>query len=412
MIRYAIKRTLDAFNESGFACPTKIIFANGETYETGGKPEITVHFKTRSAEWGTVIFSQVGFIEAYINGRIDLVGEDALRKVIQASYLTSGKRKAPFFSVNPLVRLRQVSLEAKNNNKSFLQAKLNAYAHYNLPAEFFRHMLGETYGYTEGYYAQDNESQSEAQNKKYEYICRKLRLRDGDRMVEVGTGWGTMAITAAEKFGASVVNYGLVPEQNRIVAERVTSKGLENKVTTVVRDHRSLKEEPNAYDKYVSLGVYEHAGKDCQREWIESIAVALKPGGVGVISTTGRMGHALMDYLIAKYIFPGAYLPSLSRMLELMEEYGLHVLDIENVKHHYARTMEDMLSGLNKNWTKIQAIDPTVFTEKFKRTWSMWFLGSIEAFRCESETLQAFHIVFMKGRSTISPRFSGPLSAT
>jgi cyclopropane-fatty-acyl-phospholipid synthase len=106
-----------------------------------------------------------------------------------------------------------------------------------------------------------------------------------------------MSMLAAEKYGANVVNYNRVPEQNSVMQQRVAKRGLTERVKIVEKDHRELRQEPNTYDKYVSIGVYEHAGMDCQRDWIEGMAVALRPGGIGVLSSTTYMEHVPTEYL-------------------------------------------------------------------------------------------------------------------
>ena len=167
-----------------------------------------------------------------------------------------------------------------------MRAKANAIRHYGLPFEFFRLLLGDDCFYAEGYWCEGATTLAEAQRQRCDYICRKLMLRRGDRLVEVGSGWGGMAMVAADTYGADVVNYGLVPEQNRVMQERLELHGLTDRVRIVERDHRDLMQEPAVYDRYLSVGVYEHAGFAGQPRWIESTATALKPGGIGMISTT------------------------------------------------------------------------------------------------------------------------------
>jgi cyclopropane-fatty-acyl-phospholipid synthase len=118
-----------------------------------------------------------------------------------------------------------------------------------------------------------------------------------------------MAMLAAEEYGAEVVNYGLVPEQNRVMQQRLDQRGLAERVRIVERDHRDLMQEPGVYDRYLSVGVYEHAGFAGQPRWIESIATALKPGGVGMISTTSYIEQFATEFLTIKHVFPGGSVP-------------------------------------------------------------------------------------------------------
>ena len=239
----------------------------------------------------------------------------------------------------------------------------------------------------------------EAQHNRFDYCCRKLLLKPGDRLIEVGTAWGYMAILAAEKYGADVTNYGIVPEQNRVFEEEIKKRGLRN-VRNVVKDHRELVNEPNTYDKYVSLGVYEHSGQDCHEEWIKSIATALKPGGIGLLSFLSHMRRQPMEFLFEKYLYPGAYVPSLSQTLILLEKYDLSVVDIESLRYHYFLALDAWYKRFMDNWEEIHSIDPKRFDEHFRRTWTMYLAGGAETLREEDASfMDVSHIVFTKGRS-------------
>ncbi|MBI5470682.1 class I SAM-dependent methyltransferase [Candidatus Kaiserbacteria bacterium] len=403
MKRFIIRKVLSyTLPKSSKPYPMKVIFADGSSFRpVSGEPEITMIFKTRGAEWRTLIFNYIGFCESYRNGTIDVEGPDALEKLVRMNYAIPKEYKRS----NPLAWALQRIQEYRLDNKDFKVELDNLYRHYNLPAEFFHLMNGELYGYTEGYYETGAETQNEAQFKKYDYICKKLCLRPGNKVVEIGTAWGTMALLMAKRYGANVVNYGLIPEQNRVFEERIQKMGLGKKIKNVVRDARVLGEEKEQYDKYVSLGVYEHAGMNCYREWLENIASALKPGGIGVITFTGHMNHRMMEYFVGKYIWRGCYLLSLARVLGAMEDNDLHAVDIENSSFFYADTMRAMLGNLNKNWERIKAIDPTIFDEKFRRTWNIYYVGASESFYASGVTNhKAFQITFVKGVHDSYPR--------
>ncbi len=399
MLRFLIKKAFGVVNQRT-NYNLRIKFADGSTWEhLGGGHEITIVFKKRRAEFNSLLLTDVGFMESYFKGDIDILGEDALREVIRTSLELPDTNDIEKELFNPIARIKRLLYEAKVNNKSFAQAKKNAYFHYNLPAEFFHLFLGETYAYSEAYYHDGDETLDEAQVKKYNYVAKKLLLKPGDKLVEVGSAYGYMSILAAEKYGADVTNYGLVAEQNRVMQEKIDQKNLGDKVRIVVKDHRELKYEPGTYDKFVSLGVHEHAGKDCNRQWIESIATALRPGGVGLISCTTHMERMLGPYLITKHIFPGGYIPSVSETLSLMEEYGLNVVDMESLRHHYYLTSNQWYKNFIDNWDKIQQINPNLFNEYFKRKWSLYLLGFCESLKHEKAKIDVFHIVFTKGRN-------------
>ncbi|MEK7509088.1 MAG: class I SAM-dependent methyltransferase [Patescibacteria group bacterium] len=407
MKRFIIQKAFSSLVASDSKYPTKVVFSNGSTYQNlPGAPHIEVHFKTNWGEWRTLLLNYIGFIEAYRLGEVDIYGPDgdkeALRKLLRMAYEL---HKSPLERViNPVAWVFKRWQEWRLNNRNYLQEKRNLYAHYNMPAEFFHYMNGELYGYTEGYYETGNETQNEAQFKKYDYICRKLRLKPGDNVVEVGTAWGTMALMMAKKYGANVVNYGLVDEQNRILMERTIHMGLQDKIKNEQRDCRELGHEKACYDKYVSLGVLEHAGKDCVEDWIKNISEALRPGGIGVITNVGHYNRYYTDFLIGKYIWRGCFFPNMGDIMRYFEKYDLHVVDLEDTHFLYADTMEVMLSKMLEHWKKIQKINPKIFDEKFRRIWMMYYLGSIEGFRSKGSALQTFQYTFVKGRDDVYPR--------
>ena len=252
----------------------RVVFADRSAWQSRqGAPEVTITFRTQSAERRTVLLGYVGFFEAYFDGDVDIDGDRPVGRLMRMAFAGAYRYRA-----NPLLLAKRRYLEWRSGNRDFARANANARHHYGMPFEYFRLVLGDDCLYAEGYWAEGATTLAEAQQRRCDYICRKLMLRPGDRLVEVGSGWGSMTMLAAEKYGADVVNYGLVPEQNRVMQERIEQRGLTGRVRIVERDHRDLMQEPVAYDRYLSVGVYEHAGFACQPLWIESIATALKPG--------------------------------------------------------------------------------------------------------------------------------------
>jgi cyclopropane-fatty-acyl-phospholipid synthase len=372
----------------------RVVFSDGRTYSNGvGTPDVTVIFRTRAAEWRAMLLGYVGFFEAYFDGEVAFVGDRAVAQLMRIAFSSSYRYRA-----NPIVVAMRSYLEWRDDNRDAAQAQANARRHYGLPTDFFRLMLGDDCLYAEGYWTEHSMTLAEAQRERCDYVCRKLMLTPGDRLVEVGSGWGYLAMHAAERYGVEVVNYGLVPEQNQVMRERLEQRGLAAKVRIVERDHRELMREPNAYDRYVSIGVYEHAGLRHQPAWIKSIATALKPGGIGMISTTGYIARFSTELLTIKHVFPGGSVPSLPRTLELLDQYGLHVVDVEELSWHYQRSAEHWLANFEDRWSEIRAVDPELFTERFRRIWTYYLSGVIEGFRPGGGNLGLHHITFTKGK--------------
>jgi cyclopropane-fatty-acyl-phospholipid synthase len=396
MVRWLIRRIVDEV-AAGQKYHVKVVFSDHTTHETTrlGEPDVTIIFRHRRAEWRMVLGGMFEFLESYFDGDVDIVGDQGLRKLVSLGY-----RKTFGRFEHPLTLVKRRILEWRQSNNDFAQAKRNAAFHYGLPSEFFRLVLGASYGYSEGFWKDDTRSLDEAQHNNFDMICRKLRLRPGDKLVEVGPGWGYMAMLAAEKYGADVTCYGLVESQNDAMRALMRDRDFGARLTLVEKDHRELADEPSRYDRFVSIGVHEHAGRDCNEQWIASIARALRPGGIGLISATFNMKQRPTNYATIKHIFPGGYIPSLAQTLVFMEKHGLNVQAIDNLSYHYHRTVEHWLKNFEAHWEQIRAIDPRRFNEKFRRTWLFYLGGAAETFEAAREIINCYHITFLKGHFT------------
>ena len=162
-------------------------------------------------------------------------------------------------------------------------------------------------------------------------------------------------------------------------------------------DFRSIREPAAQFDKVVSIGCLEHAGRDQLGELIRAHASSLKPGGLGLIHFIGHVGHFETDFFIRKYVFPGGWIPSLAEVIVEMEKAGLEVLDIENLRRHYALTLDVWAERFDRNWERIRALDPKRFDERFRRIWRTYLYGCAEMFRSPAGRTHLFQIVFSKG---------------
>lgn len=393
MVRALIRHIVDGVAE-GQKYHLKVVFSDNSTYHSTrlGDPDVTIIFRKRTAEWRMVIGGMFEFLESYFNGDVDIVGEQGLRRLINIGF-----RKLFGRIEHPLSFVKRRFLEWRQNNHDLAQAKRNAAFHYGLPTAFFHLVLGDTYGYSEGFWKEDTRTLEAAQHNNFDLICQKLQLSPGDRLIEVGPGWGYLAMLAAEKYGAEVTAYGLVPSQNDGMRRLMEARHFQGKLALVEKDHRELANEPSRYDRFVSVGVHEHAGRDCNEQWIRSIAIGLRPGGIGLISSTFNIRKRPTNYYTIKHMFPGGFIPSLAETLILMEQYGLDVRAIENRSYHYHRTVEQWLKNFEMNWERIQAIDPVRFNEKFRRAWLFYLAGAAETFEAAGEIINCYHITFVKG---------------
>lgn len=379
-----------------------LVFPNGTQVRSGsapGRATITIRIKTWRAMVRYFVLRADGFCEGFARGEIDIEGDDL--PILRLSKLNEHLRS--YIEHRPMRNfarwlVQQYFYYFLGNNSDRQQTKENAKFHYEKPAEFFHKVLGDTYAYTEGYYITGTEDLDTAQRQKFEYIARKLRLEPGMKVVEVGSGWGYMSCYMAKEYGVSVVNYGIVPEQNKRMREMIKEWGVEDKVTIVDKEHRELEFEPNTYDRYVSIGVYEHAGYDFWEDWIRSISVGLKEGGIGFLSFSGFARESVSMPFMQKNVWPGSSLGPLPPTVEWLDRYRLHVIDIENLWWHYRKTMEEWARNFSKNMKEIQALDTEQYDERFMRTWRLWFEGCPAIFDEYHWNAQAWHITFMKGK--------------
>ena len=369
--------------------PFCAVFPNGVQITGGdGEPEVTIRFKTARAAWRTVLYGHIGFLESYFDGQIDIDGD--LRKIIGIGFDSGFDHSSGL-----LVTLRNRWHGLRFNNRTSAKPKENARFHYGLGAEFYSKMLDDPYlMYTCAYYQRPDQTILEAQVAKMEHVARKVKLASGERVIDMGCGFGGFMFYAAEEHGAHVTGVNTTTEQADWVKAKIAAKGLSDKLTMHEAD---MRQGFGVYDKVVSIGVLEHAGRHQLREVVRAHAAALKPGGLGLIHFIGHVGDRDTDFFIRKYIFPGSWIPSLSKALDAMEAEGLEVLDVENLRRHYALTLDAWTDKFDANWEAIRAMDPNHFDERFLRIWRTYLIGCAEMFRSPKSKTNLFQVLFSKG---------------
>lgn len=402
-LRMALRRTLSRYK--GSPVTYKVVFSDGRAYQNrSGEPELSIIFKTIGAELRTVLFTDMGFLDSYFGQTIDIQGDIATLTKLDAHTaedLVTKNANGPHS--NPLNVLRNWWHKVRHDARSLAQAKANAEAHYDLPNEFFEIVLGPTFGYTCGYWDEHTKTLDQAQHNKFAHICKKLTIEPGCSLIEVGSGWGYLSLLAAKTYGAVVDNYGLVKAQNDHMQRTIDEQGLSNRIRILEQDHRALGLDGRQYDRYVSVGVYEHAQEKCLEDWISSIARGLKEGGIGVLHFIGHQQKRETNYFIRRHVFPGCYVPGLDETLRLMSKYGLEVLQIENFRRHYALTLDCWAENFSKNWKRIQRLDPSRFDERFRRRWDAYFKLCAEGFRVPNNLQRLYQITFSKGNTSTYP---------
>jgi cyclopropane-fatty-acyl-phospholipid synthase len=264
-------------------------------------------------------------------------------------------------------------------------AKGSAQHHYDVGNEFYRLWLDERMVYTCAYFPSPADGLEEAQLAKLEHVCRKLALRRDELVFEAGAGWGALALHMARYHGVRVRAWNVSREQVAFARERAEKEGLAGRVEFVEDDYRNVH---GRCDAFVSVGMLEHVGPECYRTLGGVIGRVLARDGRGLIHSIGRPRGQRLNRWTEQRVFPGAHPPTLREMMEIFEPNGLAVLDVENLRRHYALTARHLLARFRAARPRIEAL---VGPER-TRTFELYLAGTVASF--EAETIELFQVVF------------------
>ena len=369
----------------------RVELADGSTYQNHSRePLVTLRFRTARAQWNAVVFGHIGLLESYFAQEVDVDGSlPAAFRMASESGLDMGSLR------NPMIGVRNRWHEFRFSNRTIAQAKANARFHYGHGADFYGLWLdAPLMMYTCAYWKEGTRDVDEAQRNKVEHVCRKVRLRPGEDVIDIGTGFGGFMFHAAERHGIRGTALNTTTEQVDWLRGEVARRGLADRIAVREADFREVDRQ---YDKVVSIGTLEHAGRDQLRAVVKAHADFLKPGGLGMLHFIGHVGVRNTEFFIRKHVFPGGWIPSLAETIVAMEECGLEVVDIENLRRHYALTLDAWAERFDRNWERIHALDPKRFDERFRRVWRVYLYGCANMFRSPRGQTHLFQITFSKG---------------
>lgn len=338
--------------------------------------EATVRFNDRGALWQTLINPGLHFGDLYSSGRISVKGD--LLVVLDEAYRYLAEHE----------KTKRLLSNARMIAPDLSESRRNIHHHYDLGNDFYKLWLDrEWMQYTCAYYPERDMTVEQAQTAKLHHVARKLRLKAGERVVEAGGGWGGLALFMAKHYGVKVRSFNISKEQIAYSREWAARESLTDLVEFVEDDFRNIS---GTYDAFVSVGMLEHVGPGNYGSMGRLMSRVLTREGRGLVHSIGRDRPGRLNPWIDKRIFPGAHPPTLREMMDLFEGSHLSVLDVENIRLHYAKTLRHWLENYEKS---VEAVGQ-MFDEPFVRAWRLYLAGSIVAF--VRGTLQLFQVVFTR----------------
>ena len=326
----------------------------------------------------------LGFCESYTAADIDVEGD----LIAVLTELNRGLSRAGGTTWNP--RLPPWLW----GQHSLFESRRNVQNHYDLGNPFYQLWLDPQLVYTCAYYTSSEAKLEEAQTAKLDYVCRKLRLSPGETVVDAGCGWGALDLHLARHYGVTVRAFNLSPEQLDYARSRARAEGLQHRIEFIDDDYRNI---TGTCDAFVSVGMLEHVGPENYRGLGQLIGRILSPTGRGLIHSIGRNVARPLDPWTVKHIFPGAYVPSLMEMMTIFEHSDFSVLDVENLRLHYAKTCAEWFERFEEQSAKVAQM----FDAEFVRMWRLYLAASSASF--ESGDLQLFQVVFARANHNQLP---------
>lgn len=382
--RWLMRRLLDSVGQP----PVRLVLWDGTELEAGSQtPVATLRIHSRSALLRLIAHPNLNFGELYMEGELEVEGD--LVALLEGVFRHQGLHDTALKQLG-----RKIAGRRRAN--TLPGSRRNIHHHYDIGNRFYQLWLDEAaMQYTCAYFPHREATLEEAQLAKLEHVCRKLQLRPGQSVVEAGCGWGGLARYMAKHYGVRVRAYNISHEQVAFARERARAEGLADRVEYIEDDYRNISA---TYDAFVSVGMLEHVGQEHYRQLSEVIHRSLKERGRGLIHSIGRnRAYGPMNPWIERRIFPGAYPPSVREMMDIFEPHRFSVLDVENLRLHYAQTLRHWLQRYEDHLEEIRAM----FDEAFVRAWRLYLSGSIATFA--SGNLQLFQVVFARGQDNSIP---------
>ena len=372
--RWLLARLLHAIGDP----PLHFLLWDGSEFcFSATKPIGRILIRDRATLLNLLLNPNLKFGDGYSAGAIEIDGDfiDCLKALIS----TAPRR------VDQGVAGRMQRFFPNLKAHSLCAARDNIHRHYDIGNDFYRLWLDRDMVYTCAYYTSDDCTLEQAQTAKMEHVCKKLRLRPGEEVIEAGCGWGSLARHMALHHGVKVRAYNISHEQIDYARQRARAEGFDDRVEYIEEDYRNIR---GSCDAFVSVGMLEHVGEKNYRALGGVIDRVLKERGRGLIHSVGRNSEQPIGQWVEQRIFPGSYVPTLSQAMQVLEPYSFSVLDVENLRLHYARTLHDWLERFDAVSDRAERM----FDAAFVRAWRLYLGGCSAAFAVGN--LQLFQLLF------------------
>ena len=370
------------FKKDGFI----LIDADKKKYIIGEpkkREPITIKLLDKKLHYKLLINPDLYFGEAYTDGSLQIENAD-ITEFLDIALMNIGRNEFNYISY--LMNRLRGSYRYLTNFNFIKKSKMNVSHHYDISDDLYDLFLDPKRQYSCAYFKNENDDLETAQNNKIQHIIKKLNIKKDQKVLDIGCGWGGLAIEIARKTDCEVTGITLSENQLKYATQKAKELNLDNQVKFKLIDYRELNEK---FDRIVSVGMFEHVGRKFYKKFFKQVERLLKDDGVSLIHTIGSVMPPRDPHpWITKYIFPGGYTPSLSEVTKPVEKAGLVVSDIEVLKLHYSYTLKNWKLNCLKNKEKIIKM----FDEKFFRMWEFYLAGCEMAFKWGDQVVYQFQL--------------------
>lgn len=367
--------------------PFDLEYWDGEIIKYGeGEPEFKLIIKNFPSKKELLSDPSVALGEAYMKGDIDIEGD------LQKFFESIIRNKDSFMNKNTVFRLA-----SKIKAPSLIKSKKDISHHYDIGNDFYSLWLDKTMSYSCGYFKNPTDTLYDAQMNKIHHILKKLNLKEGQHLLDIGCGWGYLIIEAAKLYKVKALGITLSEEQFKKAKERIKQEGLEDLVDVQLMDYRNLEKSNLEFDRIVSVGMAEHVGHANLPLFFKNVDSVLKESGLFLLHNITNLVETEGNKWITTYIFPGGYLPTLREELNIAADINFRTLDVESLRLHYMKTLEEWC----KNFMNHLDEEREMFDDEFLRMWHLYLATCAAAFHYWD--IDIHQILFSKGINNTLP---------